>query len=131
MDTLFKLCAAVMVALVLLMLLEHREKHIAVLLCVVICCIMITVSVDFLQPIIQLIKRMQRTAALDSTLLALLMKMVAIAVTCEITAMICAESGYGSLGKTLQYSSMIIILHLSIPLFSRLLDTVAELLGGI
>lgn len=131
MDTLFKLCAAVMIALVLLILMEYREKHITVLLCVAICCIVITVSIDFLQPIIQLIKRMQRIAALDSMLLTVLMKVVAIALACEITAMICAESGYGSLGKTLQYSGMIIILYLSIPLFSTLLDTVAELLGGI
>lgn len=130
MDTVFKIVAGVMVSLILLVVLERGEKHIATLLALAICCMAVVLSAEFLQPIIQLIKQLQRTAEMDSFLLSQLIKSVATATICEVTATLCAESGYASLGKTLQYVGTSVILYLSIPLMTELMEMITDLLGG-
>ena len=75
-------------------------------------------------------RQLQRTAALDRYVFDILLKSVAVSVICEIASLICTESGYASLGKVLQNAGIALILYLSLPLFSELLDLVSELLGG-
>lgn len=130
MDTLFKIVAGIMVSLILLIVLERRDKHIAMLLTLAICCMTVALSAEFLRPIIQLIKQLQRTAEIDAFFLSQLIKTVATAAICEITAALCAESGYASLGKTLQYVGTAVILYLSIPLITALMELITDLLGG-
>lgn len=130
MDTVLKIVAGVMVSLILLVVLERGEKHTATLLTLVICCMVATLSTEFLQPIIQLIKQLQRTAEMDSFFLSQLIKAVATAVICEITGTLCTEANYASLGKTLQYVGTSVILYLSIPLITELMELIADLLGG-
>ena len=131
MDILLKACAAVIVSLVLLLILEQRDKHVALLLCVAICCMLIIVWADFLQPIVLFFRQIQRTAALDSSVLSILLKSVGITLICEITSLICIESGYGSLGKVLQFMGMAMVLYVSLPLFHSLLDCISQMLGGL
>ena len=99
MEQLFKICAAVLVCLVLLLILDQQQKHIGLLLCIVICCTIVTVSATFFKDIIRLIRQLQRMAELDSDALTTLMKSVTVVIMSEITSMISTESGYGSLGK--------------------------------
>ena len=131
MAIIFKLTAAVVVSLVLLIILEKGEKHIAVLLSVAICCMSIAVSAEFLRPIVKLIKQLQRSAEMDGYFLSQLIKAAAAAAICEITAVLCTESGYSSLGKTVQRVGNFVILYLSIPLITALMDLITDILGGL
>ena len=131
MNIFYKVCALALISLVLMLLLEKHEKYIAALIGIAVCCMVAAIASDFLQPIIRLMRQLQRTAAIDSNVFAILLKSVGISVVCEITSLICTESGYGSLGKVLQNTGITLILYLSLPLFSELLDLVSELLGGV
>ena len=131
MNVFFKICALALISLVLMLLLEKHEKYIAALIGIAVCCMVVAMASDFLQPIIRLMRQLQRTAAIDSNVFTILLKSVGISVVCEITSLICAESGYGSLGKVLQNTGITLILYLSLPLFSELLELVSELLGGV
>ena len=131
MSIFFKICALALISLVLMLLLEKHEKYIAALIGIAVCCMVAAMASDFLQPIIRLMRQLQRTAAIDSNVFAILLKSVGISVVCEITSLICTESGYSSLGKVLQNTGITLILYLSLPLFSELLELVSELLGGV
>ena len=131
MEILFKVSAAVLICLVLLLILDQQQKHIAILICIAICCMIIAVSVDFFQDILRMIRQLQRTAGLDGSILSILMKSVAVALICEITSMICTESGYGSMGKVLQFLSMAMIIYFALPLLDTFLELVSDLLGGL
>ena len=120
-----------MISLVLMLLLEKQEKYIAALIGIAVCSILFVMAADFLQPIIRLMRQLQRTAALNSDVFAILLKSVGVSVICEIITLICTESGYGSMGKVLQNAGISLILYLSLPLFTELLDLVSEFLGGV
>ncbi len=131
MDVLFKLCGAALVGVVLLVILEKHEKHMAVLLGVAVCCMIAVCSLEFLRPVVSLVQRLQDTANMDPALLGAVLKAAGTAMVCEITAMVCTEAGYGSLGKSMQLAGVFLILYFSLPLFHALLDLVGELLGGL
>ena len=131
MNILFKICAAVLISLVLMLLVEKQDKHIAALISITICCILIAGTAEYFRPIISLIRQLQRTADLDSNVFAILLKSVAVSVICEVTSLICTESGYSSLGRVLQNAGIALILYFSLPLFNELLDLVSDLMGGL
>ena len=131
MDLLFKACAAILICLVLLLVLDQNQKHIAILICIMVCCMIISVSADFFHEIMRMIRQLQRTAGLDGSILSVLLKSVAVALVSEITSMICTESGYGSMGKVLQFLSMAMIMYFSLPLIETFLKLISDLLGGL
>ena len=131
MNILFKICAAALISLVLMLLVEKQDKHIAALISITICCILFAGTAEYFRPIISLIRQLQRTAALDSNVFAILLKSVAVSVICEVTSLICTESGYSSLGRVLQNAGIALILYFSLPLFNELLDLVSDLMGGL
>lgn len=131
MEILLKLSAAALLTVVLLLILEKQEKHIAVLLCIFVCCMIVVATIDILQPVRTVIKNLQQTAEIDGSMLSVLLKSTVTAVLCEITGTVCAEAGYGSLGKALHFTGICTILYLSMPLFSSLLELITQLLGGL
>lgn len=131
MDLLLKMSAALLLSVVLLLILERQDKHIAVMLCIVVCCMIATATAHLIDPIITLIHRLQQTAKIDGDVTESLVKSTAGAIVCEVTALVCSEAGYGSLGKTLQFTGIAVIMYFSIPLLNTLLDMITHLLGGI
>lgn len=131
MDIFLKLCAAGLIGLILALFIEKEEKHIAVLMSVVICSMLIAASTEFLQPILKLIRQLQRTAALDSEVLSILLKAVAVSLISEFTCLLCTEAGYSSIGKAIQTTGTMLLLYFALPLFSNLLRLISELLGGL
>ena len=131
MELLFKLSAATLLSLVLLMILERQEKHIAILLCVAVCCMIAAASTEIFQHVIRLLRQLQKTAKLDSDMVSSLLKAATCAILCEITSTVCAEAGYGSIGKMLQLAGVGMILYFSIPFISALLELVTQMLGGL
>ena len=131
MDDIFKLCAAGLISLVLMLLMDKQEKYITVLISIAVCAMLLAASAEFLQPIIRLMRQLQRTAMLETGMFSALLKAVGASVVCEMSSLICMESGYSALGKALQNTAMAVILYFSLPLFSELLDLITELLGGL
>lgn len=131
MELLLKMSAALLLTVVLLLILERQNKHIAVMLCIVVCCMIATATAHLIDPIIALIHRLQQIAQIDGDVIESLFKSTVGAILCEVTAMVCSEAGYSSLGKTLQFAGIGVIMYFSIPLFDTLLDMITQLLGGI
>ena len=131
MDLFLKLSAAAILSLVLLLILEKQEKHIAVLLCITVCCLIAAASFEILQPVVKLIQQLQRTAKIENDMLSALLKAAAVTILCEISSAICTEAGYGALGKSLQLAGAGMILYYSIPMVTLLLESVGQMLGGL
>lgn len=131
MNIIIKLSAGILVSLVLLLILDKSEKHMALLLAVAVCCSVMAIAADYLQQIIQLVNKLQSISEMDVSVLSQVLKAVAVAVICEITSTLCGEAGYGSLGKVLQFVGTSVILYLSVPLITNLLEIITAMLGGL
>lgn len=91
-------------------------------------CVMLAVgAVTLLKPVISFIQSLQSLTGMDSQLITVLLKVVGISVTAEIACLLCEDSGNGALGKALQILATAVILCLSVPVLTALM----ELIGGL
>ena len=61
-------------------------------------------------------------------MLGILLKAVGIGLVSEIAGLVCNDAGNGSLGKTLQMLGSAVILYLSLPIFTAMLELIREIL---
>ena len=88
-------------------------------------------ALSYLRPVIELIDELQAVGQLDSGMLEIILKAVGIGLIGEIASLICSDAGNAALGKSLQLLSSAVILWLSIPLLTQLLELVQQILGEV
>ena len=128
MDVFLKAAAGTLIALILYLILMKTGKEFSLLLTVAVVCMMAGITVVFLQPVIEFIQKLIAVGQFDSDMLEIVLKAVGIGLLAEITGLICTDAGNASLGKILQILASVVILWLSIPLFTSLIDLVEDIL---
>lgn len=131
MDTYVKALAGVLVTLVLYLVLAKQNKDISVLLTVLVCCMIIVAAINYLEPVISFVDKLETLGQFNSDLLSILLKAVGIGLLAEVTALICSDAGNAALGKTVQILASVAILWLSVPLFTSLIELVEEILVAV
>ena len=129
MDLFLKATAAVLIAVILVLTMRRQEQDIGILLSLFVCCMVATVALRYLSPVFTFLTQLETLGKLDGDMLEILLKAVGIGMVSEIAGMVCTDSGNASLGKVLQIMGTAVILWLSIPLFTGLLDLIQEILG--
>ena len=131
MEMFIKAAAGVLVAIVLCVTLAKNGKDISLLLTITVCCMVVTAAVTYLQPVVDFFKRLQSLGNLNAEMLVILLKAAGVGLLAEITSLICADAGNAALGKSLQILASAVVLWISIPLLTSLMDLVEEILGAI
>jgi len=121
----------VMIAVVLGLALSKQGKDITLLLGLGACCMVLAVAGTYLQPVMDLVHRLQELSGLDTELLSVLIKSVGIGLIAEIASLICTDSGNGALGKTVHILASAAVLWLSVPLFRSLIELIQKIVGEI
>ncbi|MBQ8238422.1 MAG: hypothetical protein IJZ39_09785 [Oscillospiraceae bacterium] len=125
----WKAAAAVLLAVVMMLMLRRQE--IGVLLGIAVCAMVAVAAMDYLDPVAKLLHSLEALGNLDTEMVTILLKTVGIGLVTEIASMICTDSGSASLGKAVQLLGTSVILWLSVPLFTALLDLIREILEGL
>ena len=128
MDTYVKALAGVLVALILYLVLSKQSKDFSILLTVLVCCMITVAAMYYLEPVITFLDKLETLGQLNSDMLSILLKAVGIGLLAEVTALICSDAGNAALGKTVQILASGVILWLSVPLFTSLIELVEEIL---
>ena len=131
MDTILKAIAGVLIALVVCVILAKQNKDFTILVTIAVCCMLAVVAIGYLTPVIQFFSRLESLGGLNPDLISVILKAGGIALLGEITCNICGDTGNGALGKTLQILASAVILWMSLPLFTRLIELVENLLESV
>lgn len=131
MDVFLKATVGILIALVFYLMLAKQNKDFSVLLTVAVCCIVATCLISYVQPVMQFILKLQTLGQLNTEMLKIILKAVGIALLSEIVNLICADAGSASLGKMLQILASAVILYISLPLFTAMIDLIEKILGAI
>ena len=125
----WKAAAAVLLAVVMILMLRRQE--LGVVLGIAVCAMVAMAAAEYLRPVKELLDSLQSMGELDGKLIAVLLKAVGIGLVTEIACMVCADSGNAALGKALQLLGTTVILWMSIPLFTMLLELIQNILEGL
>lgn len=128
MEIFTKTAGGILVAILLFLVLSKQGKEFSLLLTVVVCCMVAAVAVGYLEPMVAFFEKLQTVGQLDASLLDLVLRAVGIGILAEITGLICADAENAALGKSLQILACAVVLWMSIPLFTSLLELVEEIL---
>lgn len=131
MDVFFRVCAGVLITVVLCLALNRQGKDITLLLGIGVCCMVLTAVISYLEPVIDFLQQLKSLGNLDSDMLGIMLKAVGIGLVGEIAALICSDAGNSAMGKTVQILAAAVILWLSLPLMTALLELVQEIMGGV
>ena len=131
MDLFLRAAAAVLLTVVLSLALGKQGKETASLLSIIVCCMVVGLAMEFWSPVANFLEKLETLGNLSGDLVSTLFKIAGIGILTEVAALVCSDAGTASLGKTLQLLGSAVILWLSIPMFTSLLDLIQNILGGL
>lgn len=131
MDQFVRIAAGVLLTVLLTVLLNKQGKDMALLLTAAVCCMVITVAMKYLEPVMDFVRELEAVGSLDSDMVRILLKTVGVSLIAEIAALICADCGNSALGKAVQILAIAAALWLSLPLLQGLLSMIQKMLGEV
>ena len=131
MDRFFQAAAGIMAAVIMWIILSKQGKEYALILSLGACCLVLVGAFRFLDPVLDLLRKLQSLGNLQPEWLSVMLKAVGIGLVVEMGSLICADAGNSALAKTLQILGAIAILWLSIPLINSLIALLEQILGDI
>lgn len=128
MSELLKIVAIALITVFAHMLVKQVKPEIAVIIALVGSIIIITMTVNSLKSVITSFYSIFKTTGVDAELLTPLFKIIAIGYIAEFGANICSDAGASSVADKILFSAKIIILMLSLPIITQVIDMVVSLL---
>jgi len=90
--------------------------------------IIIFFSFDKLEGIINILKSISKNSGINNEFLTLLLKITGIAILTEFAISVCKDSGESAIASKLEIGSKIIIISMSMPIISSLLELIMKIL---
>lgn len=123
-----KIIAIALVAVVLIILLKQYKPEFALYISLLTGILILILVMDKLTGIIQLIESISNKANINNQFIAILIKITGIAFLSEFAVSICKDAGETAISNKIEIGTKIIIISMSIPIISSLLEIVLKIL---
>lgn len=120
-----------MLAVILVLTLKQHSKETGTTLAIAVCCMTAIAALNYLQPVLQFLHTLENIGQLDNDMIKILLKVTGIGIITEIAGLVCKDAGNESMGKSMQILGCAVILYLSIPMFTALINLLQKILGEI
>lgn len=123
-----KIIGIALIALIIIILLKQYKPEFAIYISLLTGVIILVLVMDELTGIIQLIQTIANKASINQQFLTILIKITGIAFLSEFAVSICKDSGEAAIASKIELGSKIIIISMSIPILSSLLEIILKVL---
>lgn len=117
-----------LVAVVIIILLKQYRPEFAIYISLLTGVLILLLVMDKLTGIINLLQSLASKTSINSTFLTLLIKITGIAFLSEFAVSICKDSGEAAIASKIEIGTKIIIISMSIPIISSLLEIILKIL---
>ena len=117
-----------LVALIIIILLKQYKPEFAIYISLLVGVLILLLVMDQLTQVISLLQSLASKASINSTFLAILLKITGIAFLAEFAVSVCKDAGEGAIASKIEIGSKIIIIAISIPIISSLLEIILKIL---
>ena len=128
MEDIIKITAVGLIAVIIVIIIKQYKPEFAIYISIITGAIILYMIFGKLQGIINLLQNISSKAGVNSKILSLLLKITAIAFMAEFAINICKDAGEGAIASKIEIGSKVIIVSMSIPIISSLLDVILKLL---
>ena len=123
-----KIVGIALIALVIIILLKQYKPEFAIYISILTGILILILVMDKLSGIINLIKSIVNQSYVNTEFVTLLIKITGIAFLSEFAVSICKDAGEGAIASKIEIGTKIIIISMSIPIISSLLEIILEVL---
>ena len=123
-----KIIGIALIALIIIILLKQYKPEFAIYISLLAGILIMILVMDKLTGIINILKDLSNKASINSSFLVLLIKITGIAFLTEFAVSICKDAGEGALASKVEIGSKIIIISMSIPIITSLLEIILKIL---
>ena len=123
-----KIIGIAIIALIIIIMLKQYRPEYAVFISILTGVLILFLVMDRLTGIINLIESIQSKFSINTQFIALLIKITGIAFLSEFAVSICKDSGEAAIASKIELGSKIIIISMSIPIISNLLEIILKIL---
>lgn len=117
-----------LIALIIIILLKQYKPEFAIYISLLTGVLILLLVMDKLTGIINLLQSLASKTSINSTFLTLLIKITGIAFLSEFAVSICKDSGEAAIASKIEIGTKIIIISMSIPIISSLLEIILKIL---
>ena len=117
-----------LISLIIIILLKQYKKEFAIYISLLAGILIILLVMDKFEGIINLIESIANKSSINTEFIGLILKITGIAFLAEFAVSICNDSGETAIASKIEIGSKIIIISMSIPILSSLLELVLKIL---
>ncbi|MBQ2938144.1 MAG: stage III sporulation protein AD [Clostridia bacterium] len=123
-----KIIGIALIALIIIIMLKQYRPEYAIFISILTGILILFLVMDRLTGIINLIQSIEDKFSINTQFIALLIKITGIAFLSEFAVSICKDSGEAAIASKIELGSKIIIISMSIPIISSLLEIILKIL---
>ena len=128
MAELLKILAVALITVLAHMIVRQTKPEIAMIIAIAGSIIIITLAVNSFSSVINSFYHIFSVTGVNTSLLTPLLKIIAIGYIAEFGANVCMDAGVSSIADKVLFAGKLIILLLSLPIITTVVDMVVELL---
>lgn len=117
-----------LIALIIIIMLKQYRPEYAIFISILTGVLILFLVMDRLTGIVNLIQSIQDKSSVNVQFITLLIKITGIAFLSEFAVSICKDSGEVAIASKIELGSKIIIISMSIPIISSLLEVILKIL---
>lgn len=115
-------------ALIIIIVLKQYKPEFAIYISILAGAIILAMSVANISGVINLMKDISSEANINSQFLGIILKITGIAILTEFAISICKDSGETAIANKIDIGGKVIIITISLPIISSLLETILKIL---
>lgn len=127
MEDIFKIVAFAIISVVLILLIKQQKPEIAMLLTIVCSIALLIFALDKMSGVFELLDVLVTKSGINKEFLKIILKITVIAYIVEFGKNICVDAGQSSIATKLEMAGKVIIVVLSLPIISSLVNILTGL----
>lgn len=117
-----------LIALITIIIIKQYKPEFALYISLAASILILTMAFDKLFSVIDLLRHLANKTSISTTYITLLLKITGIAILTEFAVSICKDCGETAIANKMDIAGKIIIVSVSIPIISSLLETIIKIL---
>lgn len=131
MSVYLKACGAVLIGVILILIVGKNSKDLALVLAAAVCVMVALTAMEYIRPVLEFLTKLEDLGNLDHSMIRILLKVSGIGLITEICSLVCADSGNASVGKVMKLLGSSVMIWLSLPLYTMLIELLQRILGAL
>ena len=128
MEEIIKILGIGLISLVIAIILKQYRPEYAIYVSIIAGILILFLAMDKLSGIINLLQSISDKTYINKQFLGILLKITGIAIITEFAVSICSDAGEKAIATKIEIGSKVIIIAISIPIISSLLELIIEIL---